>query len=183
MKRILLLLSFCGLIFFQVTAQSALRSRLSTSDAGIELSAAIQLPLGDFASTHLIGLGIGVSPSYHTTGLFRKIKIAFTYNSGVTYYLGKKETVSSYPYNYPGYFFIHAFAGALLIPSNKIEFSLAGGPAIGIYNGNARFNLGSKMDFNFHLNNKISVGAGLFFMKESGAYPLWAVSAKVMMSI
>jgi hypothetical protein len=183
MKKILLFLSLVGLVFLQVAAQSASGKKLRKSDTGIEISGAIQVPLGDFAATHLIGFGIGVSPSYHTTGLFSKLKIVFTYNGGVTYYLGKKETVSSYPYTYPGYLFIHAFAGALLIPSNKIEISLTGGPAVGIYNGNTRFNLGSKMDINFHLNNKISVGPGIIFMKESGADHLWAVSAKVLMSI
>lgn len=183
MKRILLLLAFCGFVFLHVCAQSSSKNKLRKSDSRIDLFAGIQLPVGDFAGTHFIGLGVGVSPSYHTTGLFSKVKIAFTYNGGLSYYLGKKELVSSYPYTYPGYLFIHAFVGALLIPSNKVEISLTGGPAIGIYNGNTRFNLGSKMDFNFHLNKKVSVGPGIIFMKESGADPLWSVSAKVMMSI
>ena len=182
MKRILLLLACCGFIFLHICAQSSSKNKIRKNEIGIDISTAIQLPVGNFASTHLIGLGIGVSPSYHTTGLFSKVKIAFTYNGGLSYYIGKKETVSSYPYTYPGYLFIHAFAGALLIPSNKIEISLTGGPAIGIYNGNTRFNLGSKMDFNFRLNNKVSVGPGIIFMKEPGADPLWAVSAKVLIS-
>jgi hypothetical protein len=183
MKKVVLLILFTYLFLHSLLAQNSSQDKPTKKGIGINLSAAIQLPVGDFSSTHLLGLGFEVSPSYHTTGLFSKIKIAFTYNGGVAYYLGKKETVSSYSYTYPGYFFIHAFAGALLIPSHKIEISLTGGPALGIYNGNTLFNLGSKVDLNFHLNNKVSVGPGIVFMKEPGADPLWAVSAKIMMSI
>ena len=183
MKKVLLLMHFTFLFLHSLLAQNSLQDKPVKKGIGLDISAAIQLPVEDFAGTHLIGLGIGVSPSYHTTGLFNKVKIAFTYNGGLSYYIGKKETVSSYPYTYPGYLFIYAFAGALLIPSNKIEFSLTGGPAIGIYNGNTRFNLGSKMDLNLHLNNKLSVGPGIIFIKESGADPLWAISVKVLMSI
>ena len=171
--------------------QSGTESKSKKSDLGIDVSAAIRLPFGNFNSTHFIGVGIELSPSYPTVRLESKIKIAFTYNGGIAYYPGKKETVSGYQYTYPGYIFLHAFAGVLFIPSKnggltfpsqKIEISLTGGPALGIYNGNTRFNLGSKMELNYHLNDKLSIGPGIIFMKESGAGPLWAASLKVTMA-
>jgi hypothetical protein len=167
--------------------QSGTESKSKKSDLGIDVSTAIRLPVGNFNSTHLIGIGIDISPSYRTVRLESKIKISFTYNGGIAYYLGKKETVSGYQYTYPGYIFLHAFAGILFIPSKnggltfpsqKIEVSLTGGPALGIYNGNTRFNLGSKLELNYHLNDKLSIGPGIIFMKESGADPLWAASLK-----
>jgi len=85
MKRLLLLLSCCVFVFLQTAAQSASRKKIRKSDTGIDLSASIQLPSGDFASTHLIGWGIGVSPSYHTTGLFSKIKNIATCKASVPY--------------------------------------------------------------------------------------------------
>ncbi|MEK7224450.1 MAG: hypothetical protein AAB221_02060, partial [Bacteroidota bacterium] len=75
------------------------------------VSFGINLPLGDFSSTHLVGFDIGYSPGTHVFGLVKNKHFAFTYNGGVAYYAGKKETVSSYPYKYPEYLFVHAFAG------------------------------------------------------------------------
>jgi hypothetical protein len=182
MKRILLLL-FVNFLFIIPAHTQPVTQKKSTNNIGIAVAAGIQVPVGNFSSTHIAGIGIGVSPSYHTTGLFSKMKVAFTYNGGVAYYLGKKETVSSYPYTYPGYFFIHAFAGALFIPSKEITVSFTAGPALGLYNGSTQFQFGSNLALNYHLTDKVSVGPGIIFMKEPGADPLWAASLKARMNI
>lgn len=181
MKKVLLLLCF-NFLLASVMAQSPTEKKSTPKDLGIAVSAGVQLPIGNFASTHIAGLGISVSPSYYKVPLFTKTKIAFTYNGGAAYYLGKKETVSGYSYTYPGYFFIHAFAGALLIASPKMSFALTGGPAIGKYDGNTQFNIGSRLELNYHLNNTLSVGPGILFMKEAGSSPLWAAALKVTRS-
>lgn len=181
-KKSLFLLFFNCFIFLLANSQSNSNNKAKKIDLRIDVSAALHLPVGSFASTHKLGFGIDVSPSYHTFGLLSKVKIAFTYNGGIAYYPGKKETVSGYPFDYPGYFFIHAFAGGLLIPSNKVDVSLTAGPALGIYDGNARFNLGSRLGMNYHLK-KILVGPGIIIMKEKGTDPLWAAFAKATISL
>lgn len=177
-----LLLFFVHFLFVPVMGQSDTARTATRQGLRIAVSAGVQVPVGDFASTHVAGLGISVTPSYHTVSLLSKLKIAFTYNGGVAYYLGKKETVSGYSYTYPGYLFIHAFAGAFFIPSPKISFALTGGPAVGMYDGNTRFNLGGRLDLNYNLSSKVSIGPGILLMKETGADPLWAAFLKATLS-
>jgi hypothetical protein len=150
----------------------------SKQDKDFVLSVALVVPVGKFSSTHLLGVAAEISPSAHTVSLLKQSKIGFTYNGGVAYYAGKKETVSSYPYKYPGFIFIHAFAGATCIPAKNLEIKLTGGPALGIYNGNLNFNIGSKLDVNYYFNNTLSIGPGIIMMKEFGTTSLWSASIR-----
>jgi hypothetical protein len=147
-------------------------------EKGISISAGINLPVGDFSSSHLIGIAVDCSPTRHWFGLLKRKKIAFTYNGGLVCYFGKKETVSSYPYNYPGYLFIHAFAGVLYNPFKKTSITLTTGPALRIYNGNTQFNIGGKLEASYYISNRFAIGPGIILMKESGADPIWAASVK-----
>ena len=101
---------------------------------------------------------------------------------GAAYYFGKKETVSGYPYDYPGYIFVHAYVGAIYNPLRKANICLTAGPALGIYNGNTQFNFGSVLEGSYYFNEKIAIAPGIIFMKESGANPLWAASLKATMA-
>ena len=98
---------------------------------------------------------------------------------GIAYYVGKKETVSGYPYKYPAFIFMHAYPGMIYNADKKISVVLAGGPGLGIYNGTTRFNLGLLLQGNYAINEKIAVGPGIIMMKESGADPLGVISLKV----
>ncbi len=152
---------------------------------GVEhcISAGILLPLGDFSSTHLCGIAVGYQPANHWFNLLKRKQLAFTYNAGLAYYFGKKEMVSGYPYKYPGYFFLHAFGGILYNPVRKLDLTLTVGPALGIYNGNSRFNIGSKLEGTYYLKNKFAVSPGIILMKENKADPLWAVSIKGVLEL
>lgn len=143
------------------------------------VSLGINMPVGDFASTHSMGVAADYSPARHWFGIINQKKIAFTCNGGVAYYFGRKETVSAYPYNYPGYFFIHAFPGVLYNPVKNGSIILTAGPALGIYNGNTQFNIGSKLEANYYITSNIAIGPGIMLMKESGADAIWAASLKV----
>lgn len=136
------------------------------------------MSVGDFSSTHPVGIALDCSPTRHWFGLLKRKKIAFTYNGGVVYYFGKKETVSSYPYKYPGYIFIHSFGGLLYNPAKNAGISLTTGPALGIYNGNTQFNIGSKLEASYYISNRFAIVPGIMLMKESGADPIWAASVK-----
>lgn len=146
------------------------------------ISVGINIPVGDFSSTHIIGIGVEYSPLRHTFQLTKLKHLAFTFNGGVAYYLGKKETVSGYRYKYPGYIFINAFGGLLYNPVKKVSITLTAGPALRIYNGLIRFNTGSKFELSYFINDKIAIGPGIIFMKESGTNPLWAAALKTTMA-
>lgn len=142
------------------------------------VSLGIHIPVGAFSSTHFIGIGADYSPANHKFGLLKNKHFALTYNGGVTYYLGKKETVSNYSYEYPSYFFIHAFAGFVYRIGKKVNAILYAGPALGLYSGHAQYNTGSKIELNYSINPKISIGPGILVMKETGSDPLWSASVK-----
>lgn len=146
------------------------------------ISLSILRPVADFSSTHFGGIAVGYEPANHWFGLLKAKHIAFTYQGGLAYYFGKKETVSGYPYKYPGYFFLHAFAGVLYNPVRKIDLSLTAGPALSIYNGKSRFNIGSKLEGTYSFNNSFAASPGIIVMKENKANPIWAVSLKISYS-
>jgi hypothetical protein len=175
LKTATFLLMLLGALCYNVKAQS--------KDMNMALSFGAIVPIGSFSSTHIAGLRAEYAPARHVFGLVRLKKFALTYNGGLAYYLGKKETVSSYPYKYPNYLFIHAFGGVLYKLVKKTEITLTAGPGIGIYDGNTRFNLGSQLEISYHINNKWGIGPGIVFMKEKGADPLWSVVLKTTIGL
>ena len=68
-------------------------------------------------------------------------------------------------------------------PVKNGSVTLTAGPALGIYNGNTRFNIGSKLEVSYHISKKIAIGPGIILMKESGADPLWAAAMKAILSL
>lgn len=139
------------------------------------------LPTGNFTSTHIFGFAANYSWSNHRFGAMdlKPVKpFGFTSNAGIEYYFGKKETVSGYPYKYPGYIFLHAYGGAIYNPWRKANIILTAGPALGFYNGQTQFNIGSNLEASFFLKERIAITPGIIMMKESGADPLWAAFIK-----
>lgn len=166
-------------LYGNISAAQTKNEKKQAAGSDHVVSFGINLPLGDFSSTHSVGFDIGYSPGTHVFGLVKNKHFAFTYNGGVAYYAGKKETVSSYPYKYPEYFFIHAFGGVLYNPARKIDFKLTAGPALGIYNGDTRFNIGASLEGSYYFKNAFIIGPSILLMKESKSDPLWAGSLKL----
>lgn len=177
-----------SLLFVAIsTATTFVRAQAKDQDmpakAGqhVLVSVGINLPLGEFSTTHLIGAGVDCSPAANWFGLLKTKKIAFTYNGGAACYVGKKETASGYSYKYPGFIFIHALGGILYNPVKKASLSLLAGPALGIYNGNTRFNIGSKLEAAYLFSKKIRIGPGIIMMKEPGTNAIWSAALKTTM--
>lgn len=113
-----------------------------------ELSAGIAFPVGVFAETHFAGATVQLAYTDHRFGkLFTlpKKKIGYVFNSGFSHYVGRKETVSGHDFNYGGYFIFHTYAGGIYNAGRKINISLTAGPALGLYQKNLRFNIGSNL--------------------------------------
>src|SRR6187455_39458 len=141
MKRLLLtpLLFTCMTIGKFAVGQSE-RPKVHNHPSGKQHAVSIgaNFPLGNFSSTHIIGIATNYSWTDHRFGQMdvKPVKpFGFIANAGMAYYFGKKETVSGYPYDYPGYIFIHIHGGAVYNPWRKANISLMAGPALGIYNG------------------------------------------------
>lgn len=176
-KTVLFFLAFI-VVIISAFSQSTDIKKPVPEEKGILLSTGIHLPVGDFSSTHLIGIAVDCSPSRHWFGLLKRKKIAFTYNGGLAYYFGKKETVSNYPYKYPGYIFVHGFGGMLYNPAKKAAISLTAGPALAIYNGNTQFNIGTKLEASYNISTSIAIGPCILLMRESGADALWSLAIR-----
>ena len=149
---------------------------------GISISLGLNVPIGDFSSTHIAGIAADCSPTRFLYGIKSTKKLFFTYNGGIAYYLGKEEAVSGYAYDYPGYLFIHAFGGVLYNPIKNGSITLTAGPALGIYNSNTQFNLGSRLEFSYYISKNIAIGPGIILMKESEANPIWVASFKATLN-
>lgn len=172
---------FVSLLFFGQTE----RAKKTRSNGGhVAAGAGVHFPLGNFSKTHTVGFGIDVSPARHRFGLMGNKKLAFTYNAGVTWYKGKQVQVSGYPYEYPGFTFIHGYAGLLYNPLKKLIANLQAGPALGIYIKDTRFNIGAKLEGSYYIR-KTAVAAGplLTMMLEPGTGPLWSVGVKARMDL
>ncbi|MBI5857301.1 MAG: hypothetical protein HZB42_06590 [Sphingobacteriales bacterium] len=141
----------------------------------------INLPIGNFSLTHSVGVAAEYSWSHYRFGKMdvKPVKpFGLIANSGIAYYPGKKEAAGNYPYKYPAYTFLHLFGGVMYNPWNKglINFSL--GPALGMYNGINRFNIGAKLDGTYFFNEKFGISPVLIMMKEQGADALWLIAIK-----
>jgi hypothetical protein len=77
---------------------------------------------------------------------------------------------------------MHAWAGAIYNPWKRGNIILTAGPALGIYNSNTQFNIGSCLEGSYYIKEKIAISPGIIMMKESGADPLWSASLKATMA-
>jgi hypothetical protein len=178
MKRILfLILAFCS-VKSAVAQSTAETTKKKPAGRQQVVSAGFNIPLGDFASTHIGGIALEYSQRFGQLATIPSKKLGYLFEGGLAYYLGKKETVSGYPYDYPGYYFLHVYPGLVYNPCKKGHISVSAGPALGLYNGNLQFNLGAKLQGTWYVNKKTGITPGVLVMRESGADPLWAASVK-----
>lgn len=179
-RRLLLIFIYCLTI---TTTLGQVRGSKIKLPKGFQkiISFGANLPVGNFSNTHFWGIGVEFSISKYRYGQMAvkpEQAISFFYTLGIDYYFGKKETVSNYPYNYPGYTFINLYPGLIYNTDKKINISLTAGPALGIYNGTTQLNIGTTLSGTYYLNEKIGITPSLVLMKESGADPLLVVSLK-----
>lgn len=172
--------------FLNLQAQSK-NENLPTHFKSNLLTFGADIPIGDFSNTHLAGISFEYARSKNRFGIVpagSKERIDFVYGGGAAIYFGKKETVSLYTYEYPAYLFIKASAGVLYKPGIKSVFTIAAGPAIGIYNGNTQFNLNSKLEGSYFFSGKLAITPGIVLMKEmTVADPLIAFSLKASLAL
>lgn len=178
MKKIFLSLLVICQFALHAFSQTSPAKKKQAGNKGLCISTGINVPVGDFSSTHLIGVSLAAGPAIHQYNLNKDHTIGFVYQGGIAYYLGKKETIAGYVYKYPGYIFLHAFGGVSFLVQKNSEIVISAGPALGFYNGNIKFNAGASLTANFSISNNFALGPSIMMMKEFGTNALWAPSLR-----
>ncbi len=144
------------------------------------ITPSIQVPLGDFSTSHWLGLGVELSSINYKCDTGRQRKVSFTYRAGVAYYFaGQLKKVSGFGYDYPSYYYGHFMGGVLLRPVKGVNIMATVGPAVSKYKKITRFNIISALDLSYFVHCNLSVGPGIVMIKESGADPLYALALKL----
>jgi hypothetical protein len=141
-------------------------------------SIGVNIPAGEFAKTHFIGLGVDYAWSHHRFGQLAVLPakwLGFNASGGISYYFGKKETTAGYDYRYGNYFDLYAFGGIIYNPVKKANIAFAAGPIMNLYKDNADFGFGAKWNASYYANNRLAIDPGIFYSKYSEAAALWTI--------
>lgn len=139
-------------------------------------SLGVSLPIGDFSSTHFLGINAEFSICNQRFGKLKKAsakKLALLASGGSEFFLGKKEKVVTSSYKYPAYIVPYINGGIILNPFKEFSFSFITGPALAFYNSTTRFNLRGALQGSYFIAEKITAGFRLSMIKESISEPLW----------
>jgi hypothetical protein len=145
------------------------------------LSAGAAIPAGDFSETHLIGAEVLMEYSPNRFGKLLRLpdpSVGFILSGGLSYFAGKKETVSTYAYRYGNYAFLRVYGGAILHFAKNWNTRLVAGPAISYYGNNIRFNLGAELHSTWYWKQQWGIGPSVGILKESGARPIWTTGIR-----
>ncbi len=142
----------------------------------------LTFPIGDFSLSHSIGASIEYSWSPHRFGINKpKAKlIGFIMNGGADYFIGKKTTTAGYEFRYGNQFYLYAMPGLICNPIKKGNISLAAGPALSIYKGNANGGISVGFFGNYWLAKNIAIGSGTVYRKHLKENSLWTVDIRVL---
>lgn len=173
------------LIVVGIAASNIMLAQVDTSDTpkgkSNTASLGVNIPVGEFAETHIGGISVNYSWSHHRFGKLNKLPkklIGFTANGGLDHYFGKKETVSGYDFKYGSYVYLQVFGGAIYNPCKDGNITLTTGPTIGLYKGNTDFGFGVNLNGSYYFNDRIALTPGVIYMKHNKTNTLWVVSMK-----
>ncbi len=131
--------------------------------------ASVNVPVGDFASTHIAGLGIGWQwysqgvPGGNKAKLWRPNWLAGAEFAG---YAGKKVTTAGYSFTNKPYLVARVEGGAGFSVTQRAWLFVAAGPGLGLYRGDPGFLLTAQAGGYYSFGEKWSVGPYLQWMRE-----------------
>lgn len=173
------------LIVVGIAASNIMLAQVDTSDTpkgkNNAASLGINIPVGEFAETHIVGISLNYSWSHYRFGKLNKVPkklIGFTANAGIDYHFGKKENIAGYDFRYGSYIYLHVFGGVIYNPCKQGNIGLTTGPTLGIYKGNADLGLGVNLNGSYYFNDRIALTPGVTYMKHDKANALWVTSIK-----
>lgn len=181
-NKYLLLVFVCLITALSANTQNSEKKKVSQNGYSKSVSVGINISIGEFAETHPIGAAVGFIWSKNRLGLMEsKPSKAFGFiaDGGIAYYFGNKETVSSYPYKYNNFTYIHTYGGIIYNLCKKGNINLTTGPALGLEGGFSTFFWGANFAGAYYINEKIAITPAIQFMKDPDSYdPLLSFSVK-----
>lgn len=172
---------FLAILFFasytSVAQDNIIKGHGSITGKKNSIAVGSSIASGSFSRTHSIGFNIDYYRTNNRLGpLAAKPSrpIGLLFNAGMNYFLGKKETVSGYPYSYPGYALFYGTAGLIVNPIKQGNFTASTGPGIRLYNGTSSFALYTKITASYFFHQRIAVTPSVSIISESGSKPLLA---------
>jgi hypothetical protein len=171
---LVLLIAFSSELFAQQSEKkAAAKNNKNTPWIKQYIGVNASFPFGEFSATHFSGMGAS-----YTITLNRENDILnWAFDAGVTYYFGKKETISRYNYKYPGLAIIHVMGGVHFWALNNTR--LLAGPALMLYNGNSKLVICSRLETNFE-KGRFFLGPVLQMNIEPGTRSLWSAGMKII---
>lgn len=163
----ILLFSLFGQFVFSQSDKQIKEGVIPKSINSINVGAGIAT--GNFSNTH----SIGFSAIYQHSISLREKKANFTLAGMFLTQLGKKETVSGYPYKYPVYNAIAAMAGVSYSPFRKVTSSLIIGPGLTAYNQVTHFAITSTVSFQYKISRKFLAGVSITGLKTKESSTLF----------
>ena len=141
----------------------------------------LHLPVGVFARSQFTGAGLNYSWSnrrYGSNVVHPKL-IGFTANAGGDYYFGRRIRTAGHPFQYGGYIYGWLMAGIISNPWTFTQFTLTGGPTVGIYKGNSDMGFGVNLFGSYFINQRVAIGPGITYKKHPDADALWTASVRI----
>ncbi len=168
------------MLSLSVVAQE--KSKVLPTGYSKSVSVGVKIALGEFSATHPIGVGANFTWSKNRLGLMDKKPskaFGFIADGGIDYYFGTKETVSSFPYQYNNFIYLHTYAGIIYNLCKKGNINLTTGPALGLEGGYTTFFWGANLGGAYYVNEKIAITPAIQFMKDPESYdPLLSIAIK-----
>lgn len=182
LKPTFLIITFVSVAFFGVAQEKSNKVSISPTGFSKSVSAGINISIPEFSETHPIGIGVGLTWSKNRLGLMEKKPtkvLGFIAEGGIDYYFGSKVNVSSFPYQYNNFTYLHTYGGIIYNLCKKGNINLTTGPALGLEGGYTTFFWGVNLCGAYYINKKIAITPGIHFMKDPESYdPLLSGSIK-----
>jgi hypothetical protein len=144
--------------------------------------ASVRVPVGDFASTHLAGIGLGwqwYSGGIPGTKKTKRWQPNWLAGAEVSGYIGRKETTAGYSFTNKPYAVVRAEGGAGFSVTDHAWLFVAAGPGLGLYRGDPGFLLTAQVGGYYSFLGKWSAGPYLQWMREPQTRSLLHTGVKV----
>lgn len=144
--------------------------------------ASVKIPVGDFAATHVAGLGVGWQ--WYSKGVpdGKKAKPGqpnWLAGAELAGYAGKKMTTAGYSFTNKPYLVARVEGGAGFTVTQRAWLFVAAGPGLGLYRGDPGFLLTAQAGGYYSFGEKWSAGPYLQWVREPQTRSLFHTGIKV----
>jgi len=136
----------------------------------------LQLPVDQFAGSHIAGAGLGYSWSPRRFGnTISSRKPGFIASAGADYYVGKKTTTAGYDFRFGSYLDAYLLGGAVYSFTSKAMMTLSAGPGLDVYKGNSRVGVHMALNGNYFVTGRLAISPGIIYRTHTQENALWSI--------